>query len=468
MMFLLEIRSTDRPPRHLALRHVGHARRTSSCRTLRRFRKLRMNRWRRHCNAQSHGYFCLPRKSIRNYRPRPARQSRVILVPLESAPLCHPVRMSVCTMMWCVVKGIRAPNMSRRCRRCLRSAGWKRSFQSALFLDERVLSSCVKIGEGSYAEVFRCTTWTPRTQSNQASSGNYTNTNNEDSDKTTNPCVVFKVVPFGSDTLYNGSEQPTADAVIPEIANSRLLSDRRELLASGEGQASAASKPSSSRGARARKGAKKVVAPPKNSAASSFIRLMDVVVCEGAFPLKLMDEWDAWDSRKGSENDRPDIFDSNQHFVIFVFADGGVDLESVALGSFQEAKAVLLQVAFTLAAAEEDLSFEHRDLHWGNVLVKPCPASSVASPDDTALCYTIDGRRYSLGNVDVADVRASIIDFTLSRLLSPDQRLIYYDFSQDESIFEGEGDYQFEIYRMMRDAIGNAGWASFCPITNVF
>uniref|UniRef100_A0A8D8W1I5 non-specific serine/threonine protein kinase n=1 Tax=Cacopsylla melanoneura TaxID=428564 RepID=A0A8D8W1I5_9HEMI len=43
---------------------------------------------------------------------------------------------------------------------------------------------------------------------------------------------------------------------------------------------------------------------------------------------------------------------------------------------------------------------------------------------------------------------------------------MYYDLSQDEELFQGEGDYQFEMYRMMRSQCGN-NWQNFTPKNNV-
>ena len=63
------------------------------------------------------------------------------------------------------------------------------------------------------------------------------------------------------------------------------------------------------------------------------------------------------------------------------------------------------QIALSLAAAESALQFEHRDLHWLNVLVKPTK--------QTKLRYRVNGISYS---VQTEGVQVCIIDFTVSRL----------------------------------------------------
>ena len=54
---------------------------------------------------------------------------------------------------------------------------------------------------------------------------------------------------------------------------------------------------------------------------------------------------------------------------VFVVADGGLDLEHYEPRSFEELQSILMQVTMTLAVAEESCQFEHRDLHWGNLLI---------------------------------------------------------------------------------------------------
>lgn len=73
--------------------------------------------------------------------------------------------------------------------------------------------------------------------------------------------------------------------------------------------------------------------------------------------------------------------------------------------SVSQGKSVLVQVAHALAVAEESLQFEHRDLHWGNVLVRPTKQEEIA--------FRVLGKTLT---VPTMGVQASVIDFTMSRL----------------------------------------------------
>jgi serine/threonine-protein kinase haspin len=75
------------------------------------------------------------------------------------------------------------------------------------------------------------------------------------------------------------------------------------------------------------------------------------------------------------------------------------------LNTMSEAKSIIKQVTLSLAVAERELHFEHRDLHWGNVLV--------SQTNLRVLEYAIDGRTMS---VETCGVKVAVIDFTLSRL----------------------------------------------------
>jgi hypothetical protein len=78
-----------------------------------------------------------------------------------------------------------------------------------------------------------------------------------------------------------------------------------------------------------------------------------------------------------------------------------------------------------LAIAEECLCFEHRDLHWGNVLLRPLPH---AQP----LPFTYRDRTIYVAN---AGVQACLIDFTLSRASFPAAGTRHADLEQDDWLF---------------------------------
>ncbi|CAO1628054.1 unnamed protein product [Jaminaea pallidilutea] len=156
------------------------------------------------------------------------------------------------------------------------------------------------------------------------------------------------------------------------------------------------------------------------------------------------------------------------------------DLESCELGNWIQAASIFAQVLQALAMAEERFEFEHRDLHWGNVLVAETDASSDAGAnhDEAAWKQLIDAPS--------SGVKATIIDFTLSRLQCPNDgkrsgKNLFYDLSRDAEVFKGEAkiDEQFEVYRSMRKLVGSASekngqdsapaadWSLFEPTTNL-
>ena len=78
-------------------------------------------------------------------------------------------------------------------------------------------------------------------------------------------------------------------------------------------------------------------------------------------------------------------------------------------------------------------------------------------------------RRKTRMSMDDPDhgVLVTIIDLGLARMDAHDGTAAGVHWTPfDEEVFEGEGDYQFDVYRMMRTHNGDA-WAEFRPLTNV-
>ncbi|XP_047430907.1 uncharacterized protein haspin [Mugil cephalus] len=260
------------------------------------------------------------------------------------------------------------------------------------------MKQCVKVGEGTFGEVFSITN----------ASGD---------------AVALKVIPVEGSEKVNGEDQKTFGEILHEIIISKELSSLKE---------------------------------KQHNQTHGFIGLNNLHCVQGCYPPDFMNAWDKFDQRKGSENDRPDFFDKDQLFIILEFEFGGVDLENSngTLSSLVVAKSILHQVTAALAVAEQELRFEHRDLHWGNLLVK-------ATKHKTG-SFLLNGTAHSL---ETRGVHVRIIDYSLSRL-EIDDLTVSCDISNDEELFMGQGDYQFDIYRLMRQENGN-NWSEYCPHTNV-
>ncbi|KAI9201927.1 uncharacterized protein BJ171DRAFT_515961 [Polychytrium aggregatum] len=189
--------------------------------------------------------------------------------------------------------------------------------------------------------------------------------------------------------------------------------------------------------------------------ASNFVRMKRCNVCRGPYPKELLKAWDRYDKQKESENDRPDYFESDQLFVIWILEDAGTSLEDYPLQTWKQAISIILQVVASLAIAERTVRFEHRDLHWSNVMVSETDAGTIQYSGLEATTEL---------TVPTRGLKIHIIDYTLSRI-EIDNELFFVEL-EDEDFFTGTGDYQFEIYRMMRE-LTQGNWARRTPKTNV-
>uniref|UniRef100_A0A7N0TF46 non-specific serine/threonine protein kinase n=1 Tax=Kalanchoe fedtschenkoi TaxID=63787 RepID=A0A7N0TF46_KALFE len=191
------------------------------------------------------------------------------------------------------------------------------------------------------------------------------------------------------------------------------------------------------------------------NATSSFIEILDTRVCQGPYDAALIKAWEDWDEKCGSENDHPKDFPIYQRYVISVLEHGGEDLERFVLLNFDEARSLLVQTTAALAVAEAAYEFEHRDLHWGNILL--------SRKESETLQFVLEGRQFL---VPTYGLHVSIIDFTLSRI-NTGEDILFLDLSSAPELFEGpKGDKQADTYRKMKEVTGDC-WEGSYPKTNV-
>uniref|UniRef100_A0A1B0GCD5 non-specific serine/threonine protein kinase n=1 Tax=Glossina morsitans morsitans TaxID=37546 RepID=A0A1B0GCD5_GLOMM len=210
--------------------------------------------------------------------------------------------------------------------------------------------------------------------------------------------IVMKVIPIEGKEVINGEIQKTIEQVLPEVIIAKELS-----------------------------------ALARNQ---SIRKNMTKGYVQGKYPEAFIKLWEDYDDAKRSQNDNPNCFSDTQKYIILELGFSGM-------------------IILALAVAEEAYQFEHRDLHWGNVLV--------LNTKEKYISYKLAGKELIL---PTKGVYIAIIDFTLSRI-TYNNCCLYNDLSNDEELFTAAGDYQFDIYRMMRRIL-NDQWEKFEPKTNVY
>ncbi|KAK9247650.1 hypothetical protein V1506DRAFT_470181 [Lipomyces tetrasporus] len=168
-----------------------------------------------------------------------------------------------------------------------------------------------------------------------------------------------------------------------------------------------------------------------------FVKVIDAHVVKGKYSDILLELWDKFNDAEGSENGRPDTYEEDQYYCIIILNNAGTDLEHFALKSWREAAAIFWRVARSLAYAEMFVDFEHRDLHWGNIVLDRQDEISEMMAD-----MSLDDGH------NAVNLKVTIIDYTLSRAKC--HGALVYTALDDPTIYSGRGDYQFDIYRFSK------------------
>ncbi len=158
---------------------------------------------------------------------------------------------------------------------------------------------------------------------------------------------------------------------------------------------------------------------------------------KGAYPEHLLTAWDNFTMNKKSENERPSKFAETQTYCIIQLSHHGQDLEAHTVSTWSEAAHIFWSVVRTLSRGEQECEFEHRDLHWGNILIDK-------SEEDEILEKLLDNLNLEDGGKELMDggwggVKITLIDYTLSRARVNDLvgQVAHYGF-EDETLFEGK------------------------------
>lgn len=76
----------------------------------------------------------------------------------------------------------------------------------------------------------------------------------------------------------------------------------------------------------------------------AFNEVQQVKCVQGNYPNRLLELWDLFEETHGSENDSPEIFSSEQLYIILQLANAGKDLEAFIFNNALQAYAMFEQV----------------------------------------------------------------------------------------------------------------------------
>lgn len=191
-----------------------------------------------------------------------------------------------------------------------------------------------------------------------------------------------------------------------------------------------------------------------------FVVYKERYIVRGRAPKDLLETHQTFHRRaKRQDPDRLQFYPSpsryldDTRFLVIELGDAGRALEDMTLDSVSQLWDVFLHVAIALARAEDQINFEHRDLHEGNLCVRQvAPLRSKDNDDDNDDNDNNDNNSPVVFGFSGLDI--TILDYGLSRGedVDDDERAepIAFDLEKDLSLFTSTHAEQCKVYRQMR------------------
>lgn len=252
----------------------------------------------------------------------------------------------------------------------------------------------------------------------------------------------------------------------------------------------------------------------KNQA--GICRIYDKFVINGKYNKEYIRAWMRYKKAYNSENENPKKYKKDQIFGVIVMDDCGKDMEKYEFKDYTEIKGFISQILNTIVTLERNYRFEHRDLHWGNIMIKNskiylidfnfarieividwrerrlCGLHDYTDYDSQCrkevyeMCSNSDSNMltafpsaWNIGNTNMLETgsgdavnlvkafRHDYPQFNLNEIYLRNG-IIYTDLKDENWIFEGDSsvDLQFEIYKKMKiSCMGN--WELFNKKSNL-
>lgn len=166
-----------------------------------------------------------------------------------------------------------------------------------------------------------------------------------------------------------------------------------------------------------------------------FLRMRAVFLVDGHYPPALYKAYLDYKLTHGKcynpDPTDPRSYPSDQVWAILEMEYAGIELEKLQKPTLPEIYDIFWTVAFSLGRAEEQVSFEHRDLHLSNVCYKKLRSPSAKRRLSSGGTSVTSNNSWN-GDDDfvlfgASGLQTTIIDFTLSRATLEDGTVVFED-----------------------------------------